>query len=438
MFFKKGPKMNKIEYIKAREILDSRGYPTIEADVYVEGGIMGRASAATGIIKGKREAAELRDGDKSRYQGRGVLKAIEVVNERIAPNIIGMDVTNQRLIDMTMIDLDGTADRSNFGANTMLAISMAVAQAGAKTCGLPLYKYLGGTGVFNVPVPLFNIINGGGHADNLIDFQEFMIAPVSAGSFSDAVKMGSEVFHELRKILSHKGHSVNIGDEGGIAPALESTREVLEYITEAIEQAGYVVGQDFYIALDIAANQLYRNGQYHLVGEGKVFSTEEFIDYCKNLVADYPIYSLEDPMAETDEGGWRLITQELSHKIQIVGDDLFVTHKDLLANGIKKKMGNSILIKPNQVGTVSETLETIEFAHRNNYSCIISHRSGETEDCFISHLVVSAKSGQIKAGSVVRSERTAKYNELIRIEEELGVVENYYGKQIIKGNYVKY
>ena len=416
--------MAKIESIIAREILDSRGNPTLEADVILEDGTIGRASVPSGASTGSLEAFELRDNDKNRYLGKGVLKAKKNVNEIIAKELIGESVFNQNRIDEIMLKIDGTKNKSNLGANAILAISLAVAKAGSNCLKLSLFQYIARNILNNesadlMPIPMMNILNGGEHADNKIDIQEFMVMPISAGSISDAIRMGAEIFHNLKKILKDSNHNTNVGDEGGFAPDLDSAEEALDFISKAIIVSGYEVGKDVVFALDAASTEFYDNGQYNLKGEGKILNSDELIKYYQNLCDKYPIISIEDAMAEDDFDGWRKITEILGDKITLVGDDLFVTNKEILQKGIDQKMANAILIKVNQIGTLSETLETIKLAQENNYKTIISHRSGETEDNTISHIAIATNAGQIKTGSLCRSDRTAKYNELIRIEEFL-------------------
>ena len=416
--------MAKIESIIAREILDSRGNPTLEADVILEDGTIGRASVPSGASTGSLEAFELRDNDKNRYLGKGVLKAKKNVNEIIAKELIGESVFNQNRIDEIMLKIDGTKNKSNLGANAILAISLAVAKAGANCLKLSLFQYIARNILNNesadlMPIPMMNILNGGEHADNKIDIQEFMVMPISAGSISDAIRMGAEIFHNLKKILKDSNHNTNVGDEGGFAPDLDSAEEALDFISKAIIVSGYEVGKDVVFALDAASTEFYDNGQYNLKGEGKILNSDELIKYYQNLCDKYPIISIEDAMAEDDFDGWRKITEILGDKITLVGDDLFVTNKEILQKGIDQKMANAILIKVNQIGTLSETLETIKLAQENNYKTIISHRSGETEDNTISHIAIATNAWQIKTCSLCRSDRTAKYNELIRIEEFL-------------------
>jgi enolase len=420
--------MSEIIDVYARQIIDSRGNPTIEVDVVLESGVLGRAAVPSGASTGEYEAVELRDGDTSRWGGKGVLKAISNVNDIIAPEIIGMDVTEQLEIDATMLKLDGTPNKAKLGANAILGVSMAVARAAADELEIPLYRYLGGPWAHVLPVPMSNIINGGAHADNNVDFQEYMIAPVGATSFAHAMQMNAEVFHALKKLLHSAGHATGVGDEGGFAPDLKNNEEPLEMIIKAIEKAGYRPGTDIGITLDPAASSFYENGKYMLKAENKALSSEEMVDYYVNLCKKYPIISIEDGLAEDDWEGFALITKKIGDKVQIVGDDLFVTNSERLQTGIDKKAANSILIKLNQIGTVSETLKTIELAKKHNFTNIISHRSGETADTFIADLAVAVNAGQIKTGSICRSERIEKYNQLLRIEEELGETALYPGK----------
>jgi len=418
--------MSEIYGIFAREILDSRGNPTIEVDVELDSGAFGTAMVPSGASTGEHEAIELRDGD-DRYGGKGVLKAVENVNEIIAPELIGLDALDQISIDEVMIELDGTANKSRLGANAMLGVSLAVARAAADELGLPLYRYIGGTNARTLPVPMSNIINGGSHADNNVDLQEFMIMPVGADTFSDGLRMNAEVFHALKSYLKKNGFSTAVGDEGGFAPNFESNEAALQAIVKAIDLAGYRPGKDIAIALDPAASEFYKNGKYHLDAEGKVLTSAEMVDFYADLIDNYPIVSLEDGLAEDDWDGWKLLTEKLGNKIQIMGDDLFVTNVDRLQKGLDMGVTNSILIKLNQIGTLTETLNTIELAKTHNFTCVISHRSGETADTFISDLAVAMNTGQIKTGSLCRSERIAKYNQLLRIEEELGGSARYLG-----------
>ncbi|HSW61249.1 MAG TPA: phosphopyruvate hydratase [bacterium] len=423
--------MLEIIRIKGREILDSRGNPTIEVEVELANGVMGSAIVPSGASTGIHEALELRDGDKKRYSGKGVMKAVENV-ERIAAEILGMNALDQRLIDMTMIDLDGTENKSDLGANAMLGVSMAVARAAASSLGLPLFRYIGGLRADTIPVPMSNIINGGSHADNNVDLQEFMVMPVGAETFREGIRMNAEVFHALKKILKDKGLSTGVGDEGGFAPNLKSNEEALEVIVEAINKAGYKPGVDIVIALDPAASEFFDKGKYVFKkSTGEKLTSKQMVDFYENLVNKYPIYSIEDGMAEDDWEGWKLITERLGDKIQIVGDDLFVTNVERLGEGIEKGVANSILIKLNQIGTLTETLDTIEVAHRAGYTTVISHRSGESEDTFIADLAVAVNAGQIKTGSLCRSERTAKYNQLLRIEELLDETAYYPGSDLL-------
>ncbi|SFS12489.1 phosphopyruvate hydratase [Yoonia litorea] len=425
--------MSTIIDIHAREILDSRGNPTVEVDVILEDGTMGRAAVPSGASTGAHEAVEKRDGDKGRYMGKGVLEAVAAVNGEIAEAILGMDATEQVAIDEAMIELDGTPNKGRLGANAILGVSMAVAKAAADFTAQPLFRYIGGTSARTLPVPMMNIINGGEHADNPIDIQEFMIMPVSADNIRDAVRMGSEVFHTLKKELSAAGHNTGIGDEGGFAPALGSTREALDFILTSIEKAGYKAGEDIYLALDCASTEYYKNGKYEMAGEGISLTSEENADYLAKLVADYPIISIEDGMAEDDWDGWKLLTDKIGDKVQLVGDDLFVTNPARLADGIAKGSANSMLVKVNQIGTLTETLKAVDMAHRARFTNVMSHRSGETEDATIADLAVATNCGQIKTGSLSRSDRLAKYNQLIRIEELLGETAIYAGRSILKG-----
>ena len=406
--------MIKISKIKAREVLDSRGMPTIEADIF-EDNIMGRASIPSGASTGSLEAIELRDNDKNRYFGKGVQKAIDNINNIIAPKLLNKNISSQKELDSLLIKLDGTKNKSNLGANAILAISLAFARLSAKKSQQPLYAYLANGNGTKMPVPMMNILNGGSHANNSIDIQEFMIMPLKAKNITEAIRIGAEIFYHLKKILQKNNHSTSVGDEGGFAPNLSSSKEALDYILIATKNAGYKIGEEIQIALDVAASEFYKNGKYHL--ENKILSNLELIEYYSDLCDKYPIFSIEDALAENDYIGWKLITQKL--KIQLVGDDLFVTNPKILQKGIIEKMANAILIKPNQIGTLSETLETINIANNAGYKTIISHRSGETEDNIIAHIAVATKASQIKTGSLSRSDRTAKYNELIRIEEEL-------------------
>jgi len=421
--------MRKIEKVIAREVLDSRGNPTVECEVHVEGGIVGRAIVPSGASTGEHEALELRDGDKKRYLGNGVLKAVNNISQTIAPALIGKDPTLQQDIDNIMIGLDGTSKKSNLGANAILAVSMACARAAAQMQGVSLYRYLGSTEARVLPVPMMNIINGGKHADNNLDIQEFMIVPHKADSFADAIRMGIEVFHTLKKVLSEKGLVTSVGDEGGFAPRLESNESALQVIMEAIKRAGYKPGEEIGLAIDPASSEFYKDRKYLLQGENRTLSASEMIDYYQDLCDRYPIFSIEDGMAEDDWDGWHQLTERIGSRVQIVGDDLFVTNSERLEKGIKSGTANSILIKLNQIGTVSETLDTIKIAHKAGYTTVISHRSGETEDTFIADLAVAVNSGQIKTGSGSRTDRIAKYNQLLRIEEELGEKARFPGWQ---------
>ena len=424
--------MSAIIDIHAREILDSRGNPTVEVDVTLEDGTMGRAAVPSGASTGAYEAVEKRDGDKSRYKGKGVLEAVAAVNGEISEAILGYDATEQIDIDMAMIELDGTPNKGRLGANAILGVSMAVAKAAAEFTSQPLYRYIGGTSARVLPVPMMNIINGGEHADNPIDIQEFMIMPVAAENIREAVRMGSEVFHTLKKELHDAGLATGIGDEGGFAPNINSAREALDFILKSIEKAGYKPGQDIYLALDCAATEYYKGGKYEMKGEGKSLTSAENVKYLAGLVADYPIISIEDGMSEDDWDGWNALTAELGNKVQLVGDDLFVTNPERLAQGIKQGTANSLLVKVNQIGTLTETLKAVDMAHRARYTCVMSHRSGETEDATIADLAVATNCGQIKTGSLSRSDRLAKYNQLIRIEEMLGATAEYAGRSILK------
>ncbi len=411
--------MSKIHNMIAREILDSRGNPTIEVDIILTDGSSGRASVPSGASTGALEACELRDGDKKRFLGKGVLNAVANVNGEIKDSLIGFDADKQAEIDRKLIALDGTKNKSRLGANAILGVSLAVAKAAAKSKNMPLYKYLGGDEAQKLPVPMMNIINGGAHADNAIDIQEFMIMPVSAKNIKEAIRIGAEIFHNLKKILHKAGLNTAVGDEGGFAPNLNSSDEALKYILEAIKKSGYKAGKDVLLALDAAASEFHRDGKYHLKGEGKTLSSAEMVSYYEKLIDKYPIFSIEDPLAEDDYEGWVNITAALGDKVQLVGDDLFVTNTKILKKGIAEKMANSILIKVNQIGTLTETLAAINMAHKAGYTAILSHRSGETEDTTIAQIAVATNCGQIKTGSLSRSDRTAKYNELIRIEEDL-------------------
>ncbi len=425
--------MTAIIDIYAREILDSRGNPTVEVDVTLEDGTMGRAAVPSGASTGAHEAVERRDGDKTRYLGKGVLEAVASVNGEIAENLIGEDATEQLAIDRLMCDLDGTPNKGRLGANAILGVSLAVAKAAADACSQPLYRYVGGTGARLLPVPMMNIINGGEHADNPIDIQEFMIMPVSAENIRDAIRMGSEVFHTLKKELSAAGLATGVGDEGGFAPNLSSTRDALDFILRAVEKAGYRPQEDIMLALDCASTEYFKNGRYELAGEGKSLTAAENVDYLAALCADYPILSIEDGCAEDDWEGWKLLTDRLGNNVQLVGDDLFVTNPLRLQEGIERGCGNSLLVKVNQIGTLSETLDAVRMADRAGYTSVMSHRSGETEDATIADLAVATNCGQIKTGSLARSDRLAKYNQLIRIEEMLGETAEYAGRSILRG-----
>tara|TARA_B110000046_G_scaffold20457_1_gene19405 strand:+ start:116 stop:1393 length:1278 start_codon:yes stop_codon:yes gene_type:complete len=424
--------MTAIIDIFAREILDSRGNPTVEVDVTLESGVVGRAGVPSGASTGEHEAVELRDGDKRRYGGKGVERACESVNGELYEALSGMDADDQIQIDQIMIDLDGTPNKSRLGANAILGVSIAAARAAADDNGVPLYRYIGGAFARTLPVPMMNIINGGEHADNPIDIQEFMIMPVGAASITDAVRMGSEVFHSLKSALKDAGHNTSVGDEGGFAPELSSADEALGFIMKATESAGYKPGDDIMLALDCASSEYFKNGKYELAGEGKSLDAEGNAKYLADLAARYPIISIEDGMDENDWDGWKALTQEIGYKVQLVGDDLFVTNPIRLADGIAKGIANSILIKVNQIGTLTETLRAVEMAHKASYTSVISHRSGETEDTTIADIAVATNAGQIKTGSLSRSDRLAKYNQLIRIEEDLGPSAVYAGRSILK------
>ncbi|MGO0063508.1 phosphopyruvate hydratase [Brevibacillus fluminis] len=420
--------MTMITDVYAREVMDSRGNPTVEVEVYLEDGSLGRAAVPSGASTGAYEAVELRDGDKSRYLGKGVLQAVKNVNEIIAEEIIGMDVFDQVGIDMTMLQLDGTPNKAKLGANAILGVSMAVARAAATSLGIPLYNYLGGFNAKTLPVPMMNILNGGKHADNTVDIQEFMVMPVGAETFAEALRTGAEIFHSLKKVLSSKGLNTAVGDEGGFAPNLKSNEEAITTILEAIKAAGYEAGKDVFLALDVAATEMYKDGSYHFEGEGVVKSTEEMIAFYEDLVSKYPIISIEDGLSEDDWDGWKALTDRLGSKVQLVGDDLFVTNTARLARGIENSTGNSILVKVNQIGTLTETFDAIEMAKRAGYTAVISHRSGETEDSTIADIAVATNAGQIKTGAPSRTDRVAKYNQLLRIEDELGDTAHYGGR----------
>ncbi len=424
--------MSTIIDIIGREILDSRGNPTVEVDVILDDGSMGRAAVPSGASTGAHEAVELRDGDKSRFGGKGVTKAVAAVNGEIAEALVGFDATEQEAIDAAMVELDGTDNKGRLGANAILGVSLAAAKAAADFTSQPLFRYVGGTSARVLPVPMMNIINGGEHADNPIDIQEFMIMPVSAETVADAVRMGSEIFQVLKKELSSAGLSTGIGDEGGFAPNLSSTREALDVILKAVEKAGYTPGDDVMLALDCASTEYFKDGAYHMEGEGKTLSADENVAYLQSLTDDYPILSIEDGCAEDDWDGWAALTQALGDKVQLVGDDLFVTNPTRLSRGIEAGVGNSLLVKVNQIGTLSETLAAVAMAHRARYTCVMSHRSGETEDATIADLAVATNCGQIKTGSLSRSDRLAKYNQLIRIEEMLGETARYAGRSILR------
>jgi len=426
--------MTAIIDILGREILDSRGNPTVEVDVMLEDGSMGRAAVPSGASTGAHEAIELRDGDKSRYQGKGVQKAVEAVNGEISDALIGLDAEDQRGLDAAMITLDGTENKSRLGANAILGVSMAAAKAAAATTGLSLYRYVGGTTAHVLPVPMMNIVNGGAHADNPIDIQEFMIMPVSAPTCADAIRMGAEIFHTLKKALKDAGYNTGIGDEGGFAPNLKSAADALGFIVTSIEKAGYKPGDDVMLALDCASTEFFRNGKYELEGEGKSLDSAGMVRYLEDLVRRFPIVSIEDGMAEDDWAGWKALTEALGKDVQLVGDDLFVTNTERLAEGIKAATANSILVKVNQIGTLTETLDAVAMAQRAGYTAVMSHRSGETEDSTIADLAVATNCGQIKTGSLCRSDRLAKYNQLIRIEGELGDVARYAGKSILRAS----
>ena len=424
--------MNMITDLRGREILDSRGNPTVEVDVVLDSGARARAAVPSGASTGAHEAVERRDGDKARFQGKGVLNAVESVNTEIADALRGFRADDQIMVDRTLVELDGTDNRSRLGANALLGVSLAVARAAAVDFGLSFARYVGGVQARTLPVPMMNIINGGEHADNPIDFQEFMILPVGAENGSDALRMGAEVFHRLKKALSDAGHNTNVGDEGGFAPALNSTEDALGFVVRAVESAGYKPGDDIVLALDCASTEYYRAGRYVMTGEGRDLDAGQMVDYLADLCSRYPIVSIEDGMAEDDWDGWAVLTARLGGRVQLVGDDLFVTNPQRLARGIAQGIANSILVKLNQIGTLSETLEAVEMAHRAGYTAVMSHRSGETEDTTIADLAVATNCGQIKTGSLSRSDRTAKYNQLIRIEEELGFAGCYAGRRVLR------
>ena len=420
--------MSAIIDIFAREILDSRGNPTVECDVLLESGVMGRAAVPSGASTGEKEALEMRDGDKSRYLGKGVLQAVDNVNGEIAQALIGLDASEQAYIDQVMLDLDGTDNKDRLGANSMLAVSMAVARAAAEDAGLPLYRYIGGAGPMAMPVPMMNVINGGAHANNSLDIQEFMIMPVGAETFREALRCGAEIFHHLKKLCDGHGYSTTVGDEGGFAPNLASHEDAIKLILEAIDAAGYTAGDDVVLALDCASSEFYKDGKYHLSAEGLELTSEQFAAYLANLADQYPIVSIEDGMSEHDWAGWKILTDKLGDKIQLVGDDLFVTNPSILAEGIEQGLANSLLVKVNQIGTLTETLKAVDLAKRNRYTSVMSHRSGETEDNTIADLAVATNCMQIKTGSLSRSDRMSKYNQLLRIEEELGAAAYYPGR----------
>lgn len=422
--------MAMITEVYAREILDSRGNPTVEVEVVLDDGCVGRAAVPSGASTGVHEAVELRDGDKERYLGKGVLKAVENVNDIIAEAIIGMDATRQVELDERLIELDGTPNKGKLGANAILGVSMAVAKAAAQSANLPLYLYLGGCAAKELPVPMMNIMNGGQHADNNVDIQEFMIMPVGAESFAECLRMNAEIYHNLKATLKAKGLSTALGDEGGFAPNLSCNSEALDVILEAVEKAGYKPGKDIVLALDVASSEFYKDGKYELEGEGKSFTSDEMVDYLAELCAKYPIISIEDGLAEDDWEGWKKLTKKLGKKVQLVGDDLFVTNESRLVEGIKKGVANAILIKVNQIGTLTETFNAIETAKRAGYTCIISHRSGETEDTTLADIAVAVNAGQIKTGAPARTDRVAKYNQLLRIEEDLGLAAKYRGREV--------
>jgi enolase len=422
--------MSEIVSVYGREILDSRGNPTVEVEVILDSGVLGRASVASGASTGEFEAVELRDSDNNRYMGKGVLTAVNNVNEIIAPELIGFDATEQVIIDKLLLDLDGTPNKAKLGANAILGVSLAVARAAAEELEIPLYKYIGGVNAKTLPVPMSNVMNGGKHADNNVDLQEFMIMPLGATSFREALRMNAEVFHTLKSILKKEGFSTAVGDEGGFAPNFKTNEEPLKMIVKAIKEAGYRPGEDIYIAIDPAASEFYSNGKYNLKAEGRALTSEEMIDYYANLIEKYPIISIEDGLDEEDWAGWKIMNEKLGKKIQIVGDDIFVTNVERLQRGIKEKSANSILIKLNQIGTLTETLDTVQMAKEAGYTCVVSHRSGETSDPIIADLVVAINGGQIKTGSLCRSERIAKYNQLLRIEEELDDGAKFLGKDV--------
>lgn len=419
-----------INYVYGREILDSRGNPTVEVEVYLDEGIIGTSCIPSGASTGAHEAVELRDGDENRYMGKGVQDAVNNINSIIAPEIIGYEATDQIGVDKLMLEIDGTANKSKLGANAILGVSLAVARAAAQFVGLPFYQYLGGINAKQLPVPMLNIINGGKHADNNVDFQEFMIMPIGAGSFREGLRVSVEVFHTLKKVLKSRGLNTGVGDEGGFAPDLSSNEEAIKVIIEAIEKAGYKAGEEIVLALDVAANELYKDGKYVLASEGESKTSQEMADYYWDLVNKYPIISLEDGLDEDDWDGWKILTERLGNKIQLVGDDIFVTNKERLQRGITENIANSILVKVNQIGTLTETFDTVELAERHGYTCVISHRSGETEDTSIADIAVALNAGQIKTGAPSRTDRVAKYNQLLRIEDELEDLAEYKGRDI--------
>ncbi|GAA5533774.1 phosphopyruvate hydratase [Deinococcus aluminii] len=420
-----------IEKVIAREVLDSRGNPTVEAEVYLDSGFSGRAIVPSGASTGSHEALELRDGGE-RYGGKGVLKAVQNVNEVLGPAVVGLDASDQGAVDAAMLEVDGTPNKGRLGGNAILAVSLATARAAANELGVPLYRYLGGSNAKTLPVPMMNVINGGAHADNNVDFQEFMVMPVGAPTFREALRYGAETFHALKKVLSGRGYNTNVGDEGGFAPDLKSNEEALEVLLEAIQKAGYEPGRDIAIALDPAVTELYKGGQYHLESEGRTLSTAEMVDFWADWTSRYPIVSIEDGLAEDDWDGWQLLTQRLGDRVQLVGDDLFVTNPERLARGIETGVGNAILVKVNQIGTLTESMDAIELAKRSRYGTVISHRSGESEDAFIADLAVATNAGQIKTGSASRSDRIAKYNQLLRIEDQLGDRAVYPGRKALR------
>ncbi len=424
--------MTDIAAIRAREIIDSRGNPTVEVDVWLEDGGFGRAAVPSGASTGALEAIELRDGDENRYGGKGVQKAVDAVHGEITDALLGMNAADQRHIDQTLIELDGTENKKRLGANAILGVSLATAHAAADSYGLPLFRYIGGTQARILPAPMMNILNGGAHADNAIDIQEFMIMPVTADSMADAIRMGAEVFHTLKTALKKAGHNTNVGDEGGFAPGLNSSKEALDFIMQAIESAGYTPGKDILLALDAAASEFYEESFYHLKGEKKELTASQMVKYYESLVKDYPILSIEDGLAEDDHKGWEELTDVLGANVQLVGDDLFVTNPSILLDGIDKGLANAVLVKVNQIGTLTEALDAVEIAHNAGYNAVMSHRSGETEDATIAHLAVATNCGQIKTGSLCRSDRLAKYNELLRIEEMLAGGGEYYGSRLIQ------